>query len=96
MNDWSKFPEPRGWALRWEGSALGVDQGRATTGAPRVWAPRWERLVLPQERAEISFNGHARVRFPGPQPWALHWDGPALSGDGDRQDEPARQHAPSV
>jgi len=90
MHEWTKFPEPRGWALQWEGSAVGVDHERAAPGASGAWAPRWERLAPPQEQVEISLNGHGRVRFPGPQAWALEWDGPALAEEG------ARQHAPNL
>jgi len=64
-----KFPEPRGWALKWAGF---------TPMPPR------EVARPATEPAPRRSNGASR-KFPEPQGWALQWDGFCLLGDQERR-----------
>ena len=69
-----RFPEPRGWAGRWEGTALSpsVDcvswRGAIREAAAAGWAT--------PSRASDGSGGDGLVR---PLGWALEWDGAALA-----------------
>jgi hypothetical protein len=79
----SKFPEPRGWALRWEGTALFPTAGFELQDDPleaaapaAVWAPQWRQVsaaAMPAYR-----NGNGRNGLARPRGWALQWEGSAL------------------
>jgi hypothetical protein len=79
-----KFPEPRGWALRWEGTALFPTTGfepqpddALETVAPAIaWAPQWWQVRA--ATIPVSSNGNGRNGLARPRGWALQWEGSAL------------------
>jgi hypothetical protein len=76
----SKFPEPRGWAQRWDGSALfpaQYEQAQDAPVPPSAWEPQWTHVATHEmavPRNGNGSNGHMR-----PRSWALYWDGDALA-----------------
>jgi hypothetical protein len=82
------FPEPRGWALQWEGTALfpAADCVSQDAAAPARWAFQWRRVT--EASASRSRSGNGRDGLARPLGWALKWDGAALTGSID-QGEPA-------
>ena len=68
-NGREKFPEPRGWALKWAGFGPILPREVARPAA---------------EPAPKNCNGASR-KFPEPQGWALQWDGFCLLGDQERR-----------
>ena len=76
------FPEPRGWALNWEGTALFPDADPVTrvAGAREAKGPdgalRWHQVTAPR-RSQYR-NGNGRNGLTRPLGWALNWDGAAL------------------
>jgi hypothetical protein len=76
----SKFPEPRGWAQRWDGSALFPAQYEQSQGAVAPisgWEPWWEQIATNELIAPRNGNGsNGRMR---PRGWALYWEGDALA-----------------
>ncbi|MGD8905110.1 MAG: hypothetical protein PVI67_16230 [Anaerolineae bacterium] len=76
----SKFPEPRGWAQRWDGSALfpaQYEQSQDVPVPPSGWESQWTQEAMHElavPRNGNGSNGHMR-----PRSWALYWDGDALA-----------------
>jgi hypothetical protein len=86
-----KFPEPRGWALRWEGTALFAttdcesqpDDALDVAAPSIVWAPQWRQIAaatLPGYR-----NGKGKDGLTWSRGWALQWEGSALIDGVDGQ-----------
>ncbi|MFN2230382.1 MAG: hypothetical protein ACK2VA_11480 [Anaerolineae bacterium] len=79
-----KFPEPRGWALRWEGTALfptpdcesQQDDALDAPAPTLAWAPLWQQVTA--ATMPVSRNGHGRNGLTRPRGWALQWEGSAL------------------
>jgi hypothetical protein len=59
-----KFPEPRGWALQWDGSF----HGTASQEAEAI------KEEAPSRRSDKSLNP-----FPEPRGWAAKWSGHVLT-----------------
>jgi hypothetical protein len=57
-----KFPEPRGWALKWDGFV------------PQATTPEDSSTTAEEPQPT---NG-VRDKFPEPRGWAANWDGSAL------------------
>ena len=90
-----RFPEPRGWALKWEGPALfpevsfvsqhpadhGPAAGARGSAVPTGWAPQWRQVT--DASASRTRNGNRRNLLARPRGWALKWDGAALIGSMD-------------
>jgi hypothetical protein len=97
-----KFPEPRGWALMWEGSALSGTEAQEVRhgsvgeaqGAAVGWMLHWEQFALPETGGPVSSNGYGKNGFGRPQGWALQWDGFALARAEVRQDAAGRSRVP--
>jgi len=64
-----KFPEPQGWALKWDAFA---------PPAPPPMAP-------PSEAQEAGPTNGVRDKFPEPRGWAANWDGSVLGELDGRQ-----------
>jgi len=58
-----KFPEPQGWALKWDG----------------FFQAATRQETCPTPGPEPERNNAVWKRFPEPQGWAARWDGSVLS-----------------
>jgi len=76
----SKFPEPCGWAQRWDGSALFPTEYEHYQGAevPPSGPEPWRRQIAANELA-VPRNGNGSNGRMRPRGWALYWDGDALA-----------------
>ena len=73
----TRFAEPRGWALQWEGSALPQSgTQKPENGSGRA---KWNQFALSGTGMLASENGNGVSVFARPRSWALEWDGFALA-----------------
>ena len=80
----SKFPEPRGWAQRWDGSALfptQYEQSQDPSMPPSNWELQWRRVVMSE--MAVPRNGNGSNGPMRPRGWALYWDGDSLAATAD-------------
>jgi hypothetical protein len=82
----SKFPEPRGWALKWEGAALlpAADPVSRQDDGPETVL--WRQVGVAAMPA--SGNGNGTSGLTRPRGWALQWEASALT-EGANGHEPA-------
>jgi hypothetical protein len=79
-----KFPEPRGWALKWEGAALLPTAECASRVGDGPETALWRQVSAASMPA--SSNGNGTSGLTRPRSWALQWEASALTESADGHD----------